>query len=192
ALALRNSWLLRQVQRMADTDPLTGIANRRFFDSMLGRELARARRSEIPLSLMMVDVDHFKAFNDEHGHLAGDLALKTTARCLEKGCRNFDTVARYGGEEFAIILPECSSSEAHGIADRLRRSVSSLDIGAPITVSIGIATFPLHGTDAHDLTRAADQALYESKRAGRDRVTGFGEGLKLPADVLAALREELG
>ena len=124
ALALRNAWLLEQVQRLAATDGLTKIANRRTFESTLEREVARATRSAEHLSLVMVDLDYFKALNDTHGHQAGDEVLRNVAAALSCECRDFDTAARYGGEEFVVILPGCNADEAFVIAERLRAAVA--------------------------------------------------------------------
>jgi diguanylate cyclase (GGDEF)-like protein len=170
-LALRNAWLLQQVQRMADTDALTGIANRRTFQSLLEREVSRAARNGEQVTLVMIDLDHFKAINDTHGHQTGDEVLRITAQTLAKICRDFDVPARYGGEEFAAILPSCSSKESLVVAERLRKSISEADMPIPVTASAGVATFPAHASDPEKLIAAADEALYESKRAGRDRVT---------------------
>ncbi|MQA99088.1 MAG: diguanylate cyclase [Actinobacteria bacterium] len=171
ALTIRNAWLLEQVQRMAETDALTGVANRRVFELTLQKELARSQRNGEPLTLLLVDVDHFKSFNDTHGHQEGDNALKGVAAALQEASREFDIVARYGGEEFAVILPSCSSRESLVVAERLRTSISDVDAAAPVTASGGVATFPTHATDMSSLIEAADEALYKSKRAGRDRVT---------------------
>jgi two-component system cell cycle response regulator len=171
ALALRNSWLLQQVQRLAETDGLTGLANRRTFETTLERELSRAARSGEPVTLVMVDVDHFKALNDKFGHQAGDDVLKLVAGALASTCRDFDTPARYGGEEFAVVLPSCSSAESLVVAERLRRSIAEIEAVAPVTASAGVATFPAHAADPEGLIKAADEALYESKRTGRNRVT---------------------
>lgn len=171
ALALRNSELQQEVKRLADTDGLTGLANRRTFERSLERELSRAARNGEPVTLMMVDVDHFKHFNDTYGHQAGDEVLRQVGAALENGSRDFDTPARYGGEEFAVILPACSSKESLKTGERLRTLVGSVDAVAPVTASAGVATYPVHATDAHDLIKAADEALYESKQAGRDRLT---------------------
>ena len=170
-LALRNAWLLAEVRRMAETDSLTGIANRRTFEDTLSRELARAERNGEPLTLMMMDLDRFKEFNDAHGHQAGDKALRLAATALMQRSRDFDTVSRYGGEEFAVILPACSSRESLPTAERLRRSVGEIASPESMTASAGVATYPTHALSLETLIKAADEALYESKRAGRDRVT---------------------
>ncbi len=187
ALALRNAWLLEQVRRLAATDGLTKIANRRTFESTLEREVARATRSAEYVSLVMVDIDHFKLLNDNHGHQTGDDVLRNVAAALSCECRDFDTAARYGGEEFAIILPGCGPEEAYEIADRLRRSVASAPSVVPITASAGVATYPSHAGDADTLVRAADEALYASKHAGRDR-TSVSAGIPPEAQVDALLR----
>jgi diguanylate cyclase (GGDEF)-like protein len=171
ALALRNAWLMEQVQRMADTDGLTGIANRRAFQGMLERELSRAQRNGDPVTLVMLDVDRFKDLNDTHGHQAGDEVLKVVAASLVENCRDFDTPSRYGGEEFAVILPTCSSKESLIAGERLRKGIGDAEGPLPVTASAGAATFPVHAGDAESLIKAADEALYESKRAGRNRLT---------------------
>ncbi|MDQ3940271.1 MAG: sensor domain-containing diguanylate cyclase [Actinomycetota bacterium] len=171
ALALRNAWLLEEVRTMADTDALTGIANRRTFETVLERELSRAKRHGEQLTLVLLDIDHFKKLNDVHGHQTGDEVLRQTGHTLAAGCRDFDTAARYGGEEFAVIMPSCSPVESLPAADRLRTSLSRMDVPVAITASAGVATFPTHASDLESLIKAADEALYESKRTGRDRVT---------------------
>ena len=187
ALALRNAWLLEQVQRLAATDGLTKIANRRTFEATLEREVARATRSAEHVSLVMVDIDHFKRLNDNHGHQAGDEVLRNVAAALSCECRDFDTAARYGGEEFAVILPGCGPDEALDIAERLRQSVSIAPSIVPITASAGVATYPSHAGDADTLVRAADEALYASKHAGRDR-TSLSVGVPPESQVDALLR----
>jgi diguanylate cyclase (GGDEF)-like protein len=171
SLALRNAWLLEEVQKLADTDALTGIANRRTFESVLERELSRAKRNGEQVTLVMMDIDHFKKLNDNHGHQTGDEVLRQTGHALAQRCRDFDTPARYGGEEFAVILPACSPSESLVAADRLRKSISEMELDVPVTASAGVATFPTHASDVAGLVKAADEALYESKRSGRNRVT---------------------
>jgi diguanylate cyclase (GGDEF)-like protein len=171
SLALRNAWLLEQVQKMATTDGLTGIANRRSFDIGLERELSRATRNTTPLTVVLLDLDHFKQLNDTHGHQSGDEVLRMVAGALAEHCRDFDMAARYGGEEFAVIMPGCNEHEALDAAERLRRVVAGSESPVPVTASVGVATYPINGATVDDLVKAADDALYQSKRAGRDRVT---------------------
>jgi len=171
ALALRNAWLVEEIRRMADTDGLTGIPNRRTFQTMLEKELSRAQRMGDQVTLVMLDVDKFKDLNDKHGHQVGDEVLKHVAASLLENCRDFDTAARYGGEEFAAILPGCSIQESLVAAERLRKGIAAPEGPVPVTASAGVATFPTHAGNVEGLIKAADEALYESKRSGRDRVT---------------------
>lgn len=185
--AIKNSELMLQgmtdqLKELATTDGLTGLLNRRSLDQVLASELARTVRERQPISLLMIDVDRFKAYNDRYGHPAGDKCLKLVANSLrEAALRPGDSLARYGGEEFVAVLPNTDEDGAYVIAERLRRSLR--DLGLPhegsekglITVSIGIACYPgavIERTEA-ELLRRADQALYDAKAAGRDRVTGF-------------------
>jgi diguanylate cyclase (GGDEF)-like protein len=184
SLALRNAWLLDRLQQQASTDGLTGVANRRMFDITLSRELERARREDGSLSLLLLDVDRFKAFNDEHGHMAGDEVLRGIASALTDETREFDLVARYGGEEFGVVLPGCPAEEALQLAERLRETARGVPAEAPITVSVGIATFPHDATDVEGLMRAADDGLYRSKGAGRDQVRR-GRAVGNPTTVAA-------
>ncbi|HEX9530730.1 MAG TPA: sensor domain-containing diguanylate cyclase, partial [Acidimicrobiales bacterium] len=170
-LALRNAWLLAQLTRRAATDGLTGIANRRSFDTNLSREIGRARRSGDPVSLVMIDIDHFKGLNDEKGHQVGDGVLRRVAGLLHDHCRDFDTAARYGGEEFALILPSCPADTGAATADRMRIMIAETESELGVTVSAGVASYPTDAEDAFSLIGAADQALYLSKRSGRNRVT---------------------
>ena len=171
SLALRNTWLLQEIQKMASTDGLTGIANRRTFEEVLEREVSRAKRSGEQVTLVMLDLDHFKRLNDTHGHQLGDQVLQGAAAALVKSCRDFDTAARYGGEEFAVILTSCSPRESLVAGERLRLGIINGDMPVPVTASAGVATYPTHATDPYSLIKAADEALYESKRSGRNRVT---------------------
>jgi diguanylate cyclase (GGDEF)-like protein len=171
SLALRNAWLLEQVQKMATTDGLTGIANRRSFDIGLERELSRATRNGSALTVVLLDLDHFKQLNDNYGHQVGDEVLRMVGGALAEHCRDFDMAARYGGEEFAVIMPGCQEHESIEAAERLRRVVADCESPIPITASVGVATYPLNGTTVDQLIKAADDALYQSKRSGRDRVT---------------------
>jgi two-component system, cell cycle response regulator len=178
ALALRNAILLEKVQQAASTDALTGIANRRSFEEALDREIARSVRTGEPVSLVMIDLDHFKSLNDTYGHQMGDEVLREVAQLLREQCREMDIAARYGGEEFTVIMPSCAAEEAITSATRLWNSVGSrAHATVPLTVSAGVATFPDHARTGQDLIFAADQALYDAKGAGRDQVAGCRESL---------------
>lgn len=169
-LALRSARLLAEVERMAAIDGLTGLANRREFEGALSREVGRAIRTHEPLSLLVVDVDHFKHINDSRGHLAGDEVLRSLARVLDDQVREMDLVSRFGGEEFAILLPSCSTEDAERVGQRIRTAVSTASGLLGVTVSIGVATLPAHAGNGIALVAAADQALYAAKRGGRDQV----------------------
>lgn len=165
-------------------DGLTGIANRRYFDVALERELRRAQRGAGALSLLLMDIDSFKAYNDHFGHQGGDVCLATVARALAAMLkRPADVAARYGGEEFAAILPDTTLEQARVHADAIRAHVAALALAhAPealkpiVTLSIGVASFDKAAlADAAALIEAADQALYAAKRAGRDRVVAHGD-----------------
>ncbi|HEU5033768.1 MAG TPA: GGDEF domain-containing protein [Mycobacteriales bacterium] len=170
ALAMRNAILLERMQQMAVTDGLTALANRRSFDRSLERELTRATRTDGRLSIVLLDIDHFKQLNDTHGHVVGDQVLRQVATALRECGREYDTIARYGGEEFAAVLPGCSTALALQVAERLRRAVEECGSDVPVTASAGVATFPYDGIDGRSLLEAADQALYAGKRAGRNTV----------------------
>lgn len=171
ALALRNAWLLEEVRRMAETDGLTGLENRRSFELALDREVARSLRTGEQLTLVLLDIDYFKDLNDRHGHQVGDRVLRATGAALREVSREADTAARYGGEEFVVLLPGCPAGEAVAAAERLRAAIAAVEEDVPITASAGVATLPLNASDAAGLVRAADRALYESKRSGRDVTT---------------------
>jgi diguanylate cyclase (GGDEF)-like protein len=179
ALALDNAWLLEQVQRMAATDGLTGVANRSTFQERLGSELARAARAGEDVALLMLDIDHFKQLNDTHGHQVGDQVLQRVARTLKAGLRPYDTAARYGGEEFALVLPRTSRGDGMAIAERIRAALAEMSEEPRVTASVGVANFPVDSTTADGLVGAADAALYQSKRAGRNRVTAAAGGGEL-------------
>ena len=176
ALALRNAWLLEEIQHLAATDGLTKIANRATFQQTLGQELARAQRGNGSAALVLLDLDHFKRLNDTHGHQAGDEVLRGVARVLDESSRGFDTPARYGGEEFAVILPHTDPVEAVAVAERLRAAIAAAPLDPEVTVSVGVASYPEDAASGDDLVRAADEALYAAKRAGRNRVTAAGDG----------------
>lgn len=172
ALALDRVQRLAQLQRLAATDDLTMIANRRSLLESLNREVARSVRRGEPVSLVMLDLDHFKQINDVHGHPAGDEALRNVAAALTIASRHLDTPGRYGGEEFAVVLPDCDAERSVLIADRLRAAVSAAPAAAPLTASAGVASLPAHADDADQLILAADDALLAAKRSGRNRTVG--------------------
>src|ERR1700686_4739423 len=177
AVAVNHASLFAQIQQQALTDALTGCYNRSSFEMQLDREMQVARRQHQPLSLMMLDLDRFKQLNDSVGHDAGDDALRRLADCFRQGRRGVDSAARFGGDEFALILPQAYSEGAQIVAERLRARIEAIHIPGfgNLTVSIGIATFPPHGSSRSDLVIAADAALYSAKRAGRNRVCVFDE-----------------
>jgi diguanylate cyclase (GGDEF)-like protein len=171
ALSLRNARLLAQRERQAAIDGLTGLANRREFDQVLTREVHRAHRTDEPLSLVVFDVDHFKEINDSRGHLAGDEVLRAVAQVLSGGVRDMDLVARYGGEEFALVLPRCDQPDAALVVLRVTDAMRQHPDLQGVTVSAGVATLPANASTGLELIGAADDALYDSKRAGRDRLS---------------------
>ena len=165
--------------RLSYTDDLTGIYNHRFFVEQLTREVERHRRYSTPLSLLMIDIDYFKHYNDGNGHLAGDRVLRAIARLIERGVRQTDIVARYGGEEFAAILTNTGTKGAFDIAERVRRNVADTRFpneraqpNKDLTVSVGMATISSSISTLTDLIREADHALYRAKKAGRNRTEG--------------------
>jgi two-component system, cell cycle response regulator len=161
---------------LSNTDPLTGLYNRRYLMEFLEIEVTRAERTIENLSLLMLDIDHFKKVNDIYGHQSGDAVLKAVADVAKGNLRNYDIAARYGGEEFVVVLPNTPLSEASLVAERLRESVQALSFPAPLdglttTVSIGVATFPSTQVDSIEtLLEKADDALYRAKHAGRNKV----------------------
>jgi diguanylate cyclase (GGDEF)-like protein len=171
--SLDHQRLSASVEKLAITDDLTQVHNYRFLKSALRREIKRAGRFRQKLSILMVDVDNLKAYNDRHGHLRGSYLLKQIAARFVSQVRSFDLIAKYGGDEFTIILPQTEIDGALVVAERMRQSVEQHDFplaaAGTITVSLGVATFPDHADDAHSLIMASDRALYEAKRLGRNR-----------------------
>lgn len=160
-----------RLEELAATDALTGLCNLRGFRRRLGEEFAEARRLGRELSLVMIDVDRFKDYNDSFGHPAGDEALKELARILREETRDYDVAARYGGEEFAVLLPSAGQTEAERVAERVRKAVEvRIWPLRPLTVSLGAATLPCDAESPEGLVGAADQALYAAKEGGRNRV----------------------
>ncbi len=164
----------KRLKAAATTDSLTKISNRGFFDKFLKSEILRDARYEHSLSLMLIDIDHFKKINDEFGHPQGDKILKWIANQLKNLIRQTDVVARYGGEEFAIILLETELKNAQQVAEKIREKIavsSQFELVKPITISIGVASYPLNGYTDREIIQAADMALYYSKQHGRNQVT---------------------
>jgi diguanylate cyclase (GGDEF)-like protein len=172
AVAVNQASLFAQIQQQALTDALTGCYNRRSFEMQLDRELRVARREHQPLSLVMLDLDRFKQLNDSVGHDAGDAALRKLGDCFRQELRGADSAARFGGDEFALILPRVYSEGALVVAERVRARIERIEIPGfgYLSASMGLATFPSHGTSRTDMVHAADVALYSAKRAGRNRV----------------------
>jgi diguanylate cyclase (GGDEF)-like protein len=186
-LALANLRLREALRNQSIIDPLTGLFNRRYLEQTLERECRRAVRAGRPLAVVMLDVDHFKRFNDTWGHEGGDAVLKDLAALLLRSFRGEDMACRYGGEEFVLVLADASLEAARERAEQLRRQIGELSVrhrGEPlgaITASLGLAGLPEHGVTPETLLATADQALYDAKRAGRNRV------LYVPVDPDAAL-----
>jgi diguanylate cyclase (GGDEF)-like protein len=176
ALALANLKLRERLRNQSIRDPLTALFNRRYLEETLEREVRRSVRHARPLAVIMLDLDHFKTFNDSFGHAAGDAVLQAAGELLQTFLRKEDIACRYGGEEFAIVLPEAPLEFAAQRADELRKAFRSLrtqfrdqSVGI-VTISVGVASYPEHGSTGTDLLRAADSALYLAKEGGRDRV----------------------
>ncbi len=169
-----NRWLTLQAQ----TDPMTGLYNFRHFEQMLQQYYALAHRYRSPLSLIMLDVDFFKKLNDTYGHAMGDKVLRTIAHQIRDNARNDDLVCRYGGEEFAILLPRTGLKQAGELAERIRASIEEYyrlyaeeeGLATPVTVSLGVSSFPERASSPKDLRKQADAALYLAKERGRNRV----------------------
>jgi diguanylate cyclase (GGDEF)-like protein len=172
----------KQFRHMAETDALTGAANRRAFMHYLDAQAGRAQRQAVPVAVVMVDLDHFKRINDTYGHAAGDVVLVQTVRTIQACLRERDMLGRLGGEEFAVVLPGATAPAAMDAAERLRQAVAALDIRAdngeriPVTASLGVASTDLSGQleTAESLLQSADEALYAAKEGGRDRVVCAG------------------
>jgi diguanylate cyclase (GGDEF)-like protein len=165
-----------ELSRQTQTDSLTGLNNRRAFDGVLAQEFERAVRAQSALAILMIDVDHFKTYNDQYGHVAGDEALKAIAAAIKSQARVYDHVARYGGEEFAVVLPDAGPMEMQAVAERIRIAVNLLtSLHRPVTVSVGAALCD-GSTSAENLVDRADRALYQAKQDGRNRVHIASDG----------------
>lgn len=179
ALALQRVKLYQEVEKSAITDSLTGAHTRRYLLERFEEELQRAMIKEIPLSFLMIDVDHFKSFNDRYGHLVGDKILKAVSSLIQENIREIDYVGRYGGEEFSVVLPDTDIEGGFFVAQRIRQAIEeaiieAYDTTTKITVSLGISCFPVDGKSSLELIDKADWALYRSKKRGRNCVTAFG------------------
>jgi len=176
ALALANLKLRAVLHSLSVRDPLTGLFNRRYMEESLQREVHRAARNQRTVGIIMLDLDHFKQFNETFGHDAGDALLREAGSVLQRSMRVSDIVCRYGGEEFTIIMPEASLAATLQKAEQLRTTVNQLRVQhhslvlGPITFSLGVSLFPDHGSTGEAVLRAADAALYQAKFEGRDRV----------------------
>ncbi|HSG06311.1 MAG TPA: sensor domain-containing diguanylate cyclase, partial [Nitrospiria bacterium] len=178
AMAIEKMRLLESSRLEAITDELTGLYNHRHFRKQLNLEINRAERYRRPVSLMMIDIDYFKLYNDTNGHIKGNEVLKSLGGILKEGSREVDIVARYGGEEFAIIMPETAKKEARALSERVRKKVESFKFPKTtklpekkLTVSIGTASFPANAASGFDLIEEADKMLYQAKNTGRNRVS---------------------
>jgi diguanylate cyclase (GGDEF)-like protein len=172
--------LQSKLREQAIRDPLTNLFNRRYLEETLERELARAAREDYFVCVIMIDLDHFKRVNDTYGHEAGDEVLKTLASTLAEQCRRGDFACRYGGEEFVIVMPNINTDTAYERAENIREYLNSLHVpyghyNLTITISMGIACYPSNGDTREAILRAADQAMYGAKEAGRDHILSYDE-----------------
>ena len=183
AVAIENTQLFEQAIEMSITDELTGLANRRHFQNILQREITHTQRYSSTISMIMADIDQFKSYNDTHGHLQGDIALKKVADALLQNTRGIDMVARFGGEEFVILLPKTTITGARITAEKLRERIEeeifsgeeTSQPGGKLTMSFGVASFPEHTSDVEQLLEIADKALYKAKNSGRNKVAIWDE-----------------
>ncbi|MDB6096650.1 MAG: domain S-box/diguanylate cyclase domain protein [Francisellaceae bacterium] len=175
SLAISNIQLKDALQLQTFKDPLTSLSNRRYLEETLVKDISVAKRMHSPLSLLMIDIDHFKRFNDEFGHEVGDIVLKEVAKLFQKNIRNSDNVYRLGGEEFLIVLPDATQEEAFEKAENIRVQISEQVITyqditiPPVTISIGISTYPIHADTQEALLATADKALLMAKAQGRNQ-----------------------
>jgi len=175
-LSIANIRLREALRNQSIRDSVTGLFNRRYLEETLEREVHRSARTGQDLSVIMFDLDHFKSFNDTFGHTAGDFVLRNVGSLLSRNTRLDDIACRYGGEEFVIILPNANLEDSEMRAEQLRAEVKNLEVThlgrplGPITISVGVANFPQHGSSPTQLIARADAALYQAKKAGRDRV----------------------
>ncbi len=188
--------LFEHTKRLSIKDELTGVFNRRYFNQRYERELQRAKRYKRSLTLIMLDIDHFKLYNDVNGHLLGDRVLQEVARALDGILRKADIIARYGGEEFIIMLPEITKEQALKVADKLRRKIENTAFeneasqpGGKLTISLGLAVYPTDSEDPDHLLKYADDALYLAKTLGRNTVAWHGMTAGKPVKAAVAERQ---
>jgi diguanylate cyclase (GGDEF)-like protein len=177
---IQRALLEEELRRLAFTDAQTSLFNHRHFQTLLDEEIRRAQRYGRPLSIIFLDLDSFKAFNDTYGHPAGDTLLREVSGVLRANLRAVDMAARYGGEEFVVILPETAGEQAAVLAERLREAVEQMEVCVEegrvphVTVSVGVASFPANAQTKSELIEAADKAQYEAKTSGKNRVVQAG------------------
>jgi diguanylate cyclase (GGDEF)-like protein len=179
-LGIKRALLYKKVQELAITDSLTQVFSRRYFLERFNEELQRSKKFELKFCFLMADIDYFKSYNDQYGHLVGDAILREVARAIKENIRQIDFVGRYGGEELSIILAETDKEQAGFAAERIRGAVESKQINVydeelKVTVSIGISTFPDDAKDIPAVIDTADRAMYKAKEAGRNRVCIYGK-----------------
>lgn len=184
AKVIDKTLLFKHTKELSITDELTGINNRRYFNQRYEREVLRAKRYKRPLTVLMIDIDYFKNYNDINGHILGDEILKQVANILENSIRKADILARYGGEEFILLLPEIDKNHAYSVAEKLRRAIEAASFpeehtqpGGRITISVGVSTLLEDTFMAQELLDYADKALYEAKKLGRNQVVEYHPGL---------------
>jgi diguanylate cyclase (GGDEF)-like protein len=183
AVSLANARMVKRLEELATTDGLTGLLNKRAVTEMARQKLRSAQRFKKPLSVLVCDLDHFKNVNDTHGHDVGDRVIRGFADVLKRTKRETDTVGRFGGEEFVVICEQTDVEGAELLAARIRSELSATTFVTPagalkVTCSVGVATYPQAGSDWEGLFKATDEALYASKRGGRDRVTIWSPRLR--------------
>jgi len=185
-LAIENSRLYEQTMMQAHTDSLSGLWNHGYFQYKLSQEIKHSKKDEYPLSILIIDIDYFKNYNDTLGHQAGDKAITEISAILKESSRKDDFTCRYGGEEFALILPKTAKKTARIIAKRIRTNIEKHEFkhqeilpSNSLTVSIGVATCPRDAIDKDEIITKADSALYEAKRGGRNKVCAYQDGMHI-------------
>ncbi len=198
SMAIANVRMRDQLHDQSVRDPLTGLFNRRHMTETLRKSINRSQQTGAPLSLIAVDVDHFKKFNDTHGHDAGDMVLRAVGSALEQGCDRDEIACRIGGEEFMLILPDNTPEDAMTRAEQIRQAVEAVSVrygekSLPrITISVGVSHYPAHGTMTQDLMRAADDALYTAKDNGRNQVQVARDHTASNETPLRSMKKQMG